>query len=84
MTIQEALTVLQDNHITNSVQMLRRWIRQGKIKATMRSRKEGYLVDLSSLNEFMAQKKAEQIDLTSTPTVTHEAVLLQSFKSALK
>lgn len=73
MTIQEALTILQDNHITNSVQMLRRWIRQGKIKATMRSRKEGYLVDLSSLNEFVAQKKAEQSELTSTPTIPREA-----------
>lgn len=74
MTIQEALAILQDNHITNSVQMLRRWIRQGKIKATLRSRKEGYLIDLTSLNEFVAQKKLEQVELVSTSTPSHESV----------
>jgi len=73
MTIQEALAILQDNHITNSVQMLRRWIRQGKIKATMHSRKEGYLIDLTSLNAFVAKKKEEQDTHVSTLSTAHDS-----------
>lgn len=68
MTIQEALEFLQANHITDSIQMLRRWIRQGKIHATMRSRKEGYLIDRTSLQAFVEKKKEEQDTQLPTPS----------------
>lgn len=57
MNIEEALEVLKKNDVTDSVQMLRRWIRQGKIKAEMESKKTGYVVDSNSLNEFIVTKK---------------------------
>ena len=44
MTTEEALLLLKLDNITTSPQMLRRWIRQGKIKATMKTRKEGYVI----------------------------------------
>ncbi|WP_033790701.1 hypothetical protein [Enterococcus faecalis] len=60
MDLKEALWVLKENDITSSVQMLRRWIRQGKIKATLLSKKEGYIVDPNSLNEFIELKNKEK------------------------
>lgn len=70
MTIHEALDILKDNHITDSIQMLRRWIRQGKIKATMASKKQGYVIDEISLNEFIEKKQA----VGSMQEVTKKAV----------
>lgn len=67
MTIQEALEILKQNQITDSVQMLRRWIRQGKIKATMVSKKQGYLVDTMSLNTFIEKKQAEGLIISPGP-----------------
>ena len=57
MNIHEALVILEENQVTDSVQMLRRWIRQGKIKATMKSKKTGYIVDRESLHAFISIKK---------------------------
>lgn len=59
MNIHEALVILEENQVTDSVQMLRRWIRQGKIKATMKSKKTGYIVDRESLHAFISIKKEE-------------------------
>lgn len=59
MTTEEALLLLKLDNITTSPQMLRRWIRQGKIKATMETRKEGYVIDNQSFYDFLATKKAE-------------------------
>ena len=59
MTTEEALLLLKLDNITTSPQMLRRWIRQGKIKATMETRKEGYVIDNQSFYDFLATKKDE-------------------------
>lgn len=59
MDIKEALEILKENQVTDSVQMLRRWIRQGKIKATMESKKTGYIIDPGSLNAFISTKKGK-------------------------
>jgi DNA helicase HerA-like ATPase len=32
LTVQEAAGFLNDHHITSSEQMIRRWLRQGRIK----------------------------------------------------
>ena len=60
MTTEEALLLLKLDNITTSPQMLRRWIRQGKIKATMNTRKEGYVIDNQSFYDFLNTKKTEQ------------------------
>ena len=80
MNLEEALVILKENHVTDSIQMLRRWIRQGKIEATMGSKKEGYLVNESSLNDFIAVKKkhvnqANREPETIDPRNTYEAGL---------
>ena len=49
MKIAEALDMLEKAGITSSMQMLRRWVRQGKIEATMLSKKQGYEIDENSL-----------------------------------
>src|SRR5699024_138737 len=53
MNIRQAVRYLEEYEITSSEQVLRRWIRQGKIKATMRSKKEGYQVSRGSLQHFI-------------------------------
>ncbi|MFQ7233562.1 MAG: helix-turn-helix domain-containing protein [Enterococcus hulanensis] len=57
MNIDEASDLLEKNGITNSKQMLRRWIRQGKIEATLLSKKQGYQIDEKSLDQFINEKK---------------------------
>lgn len=57
MNLQEALAILKEKQITDSIQMLRRWIRQGKIEASMVSKKEGYIIEENSLNDFIKEKQ---------------------------
>lgn len=69
MNIREAVKYLEKYEITSSEQVLRRWIRQGKIKATMRSKKEGYQVSRGSLQHFIRKRLglsslSEWIDIT--------------------
>jgi hypothetical protein len=61
MNIQQALEILQQEDITSSAQMIRRWIRQGKIKANLSSKKEGYKIDDNSLQAFVIEKKRNNI-----------------------
>lgn len=61
VTLQEALEILKIYNITTSSQMLRRWIRQGKIEATMVSKKEGYVIDRQSLMAFITKKRKEPV-----------------------
>ena len=63
MTLQEALELLKIYNITTSSQMLRRWIRQGKIEATMVSKKEGYVIDYPSLMAFITEKRKEPVKI---------------------
>lgn len=56
VNVKEALTVLEEHRITSSKQMLLRWIRQGKIEATLPSKKEGYMIDVASLESFIKNK----------------------------
>lgn len=61
LTVEQAYQKLYDQGITSSIQVVRRWIRQGKIKAEMNSRKEGYIILQKDLEEFCknyVQKKA--------------------------
>ena len=78
MNIEEALNVLKENQVTDSVQMLRRWIRQGKIKATMVSKKTGYVVDVDSLNTFISDKRIE----INSKFKTYEEDLKDGYKTS--
>ena len=57
---------LKESNVTNSKQMLRRWIRQGKIEATLQSKKEGYEIDPTSLELFIQEKQATMIETPNT------------------
>lgn len=59
MTVEEAMKLLQIYQITNSKQMLYRWIRQGKIEATQLSKRAGYDINSVSLTNFINMKKNE-------------------------
>lgn len=66
MNINEAMGLLEENSITSSKQMLRRWIRQGKIKASIQSKKEGYQIDAASLESFIKEKQNNYQDHLKT------------------
>ncbi|MEI5992320.1 hypothetical protein A5881_003876 [Enterococcus termitis] len=72
MNLQEALEKLEAKSVTTSTQMLRRWIRQGKIKATLPSKKEGYIIDQESLNHFIAVKEQTLKNVNESSTSTEE------------
>jgi len=57
LTISEVLTILEKEGLTSSRQVVLRWIRQGDLPAVQESRKLGYQVTQSDLNEFIARKK---------------------------
>jgi hypothetical protein len=80
MNIQEALDKLEKKSITTSKQMLRRWIRQGKIKATLLSKKKGYIVDSESLDQFIEQKeKIMQSEKDTTSSISLEKMLQKEY-----
>lgn len=62
MNLQDALRVLKENEVTESIQVLRRWVREGKIKGNMISRKEGYVIDRDSLYKFVDIKNEERLE----------------------
>lgn len=53
MDIKQALKKLSEKNVTSSIQVLRRWLRQGKIKAVKESNKGGWNIDKNSLNSFI-------------------------------
>lgn len=61
MNLHQALELLIKEEITESTQMLRRWIRQGKIQATLQSKKAGYQIDEESLKEFIISKNLNKV-----------------------
>ena len=58
MNVKEAFAILKAEGLTSSIQVVRRWIREGKIKATMKGgyHKGGYDIKEEDLEEFMAVK----------------------------
>ena len=57
LNVSEVLTILEKEGLTSSRQVVLRWIRQGDLPAVQESRKLGYQVTQSNLNEFIARKK---------------------------
>lgn len=83
MNTEEALLLLKLDNITTSPQMLRRWIRQGKIKATMTTRKEGYIIDKESFYNFLDSKKTE-LSKTKESLPGYSAGYREGYESAKK
>lgn len=60
-SLEEALIILTEENITKSSQVLRRWLRDGKIEgATIHSKKEGWLIPKDSLLSFVAKNKKKK------------------------
>ena len=57
LNVSEVLTILEKEGFTNSRQVVLRWIRQGDLPAVQESRKIGYQIEQSDLDEFIAKKK---------------------------
>ena len=57
LNVSEVLTILEKEGLTSSRQVVLRWIRQGDLPAVQESRKIGYQVAQSDLDEFIARKK---------------------------
>ena len=57
LTVSEVLSILEKEGLTTSRQVVLRWIRQGDLPAVQETRKEGYQVAQSDLDEFIARKK---------------------------
>ncbi|SDY89200.1 helix-turn-helix domain-containing protein [Thermoactinomyces sp. DSM 45892] len=70
LTVQEATEILNAANITHSSETLKRWIREGKIKATKIqgehspgiNRKEGYHIEEEELNRFIERKNPHYLD----------------------
>ena len=59
LNVSEVLTILEKEGITSSRQVVLRWIRQGDLPAVQESRKIGYQVAQTDLDEFIARKKKQ-------------------------
>lgn len=56
--VHQALKILQEYYITDSIQMVTRWIREGKIKAERSAnRKEGWRIRHDDLFEFIEEHR---------------------------
>lgn len=61
LNVKEATQILSEEAITNSEQIVRRWIREGKLKATRtENRKNGYCIFADDLTEFISKRKPEK------------------------
>jgi hypothetical protein len=68
LTVQEAFHILQQEDITHSIQMVRRWLREGKIKGiSTPNRKEGWHIPKYALNVFIESRETH-IGLKQTIT----------------
>lgn len=57
LTVEEAFHILQREGITNSIQMVRRWLRECKIKGICTpNRKEGWRIPKHELNVFIESR----------------------------
>ena len=52
-TVQEALAILKQYHITSHEESIRRWLREGQIKGQRGSRKKGWVIPQEELWNFI-------------------------------
>jgi len=76
LTVNEAFEVLKKERITNSVQMLRRWLRQGVLKGhRSENRKDGWRIAEKELAQFIAVR---------TPVPDKEVIALREQNKCLQ
>lgn len=56
-TVTEALERLNEEGITKSEQVVRRWLRSGKLKGEQISRKKGWQIEKEDLEAFIRVRK---------------------------
>ena len=72
LNVSEVLTMLEKEGLTSSRQVVLRWIRQGDLPAVQESRKTGYQIEQSDLDEFIARKKETAVGTESTEQTTDD------------
>lgn len=61
MKIDEVVTYLAERSLKSNPETVRRWIRSGKLEATLTSRKAGYDVSVPALESFIAKNDWRRI-----------------------
>ena len=79
MNTTQALKRLEQAGVTSSLQMLRRWLRQGKIDAVLLSNKEGYQINEQSLEEFIVRKQF----LDTEDPLQHQLAYKQGYQAGV-
>ena len=72
LNVSEVLTILEKEGLTSSRQVVLRWIRQGDLPAVQKTRKEGYQIEQSDLDEFTAKKKEAAASTESVEQTTSD------------
>lgn len=63
MNTEQAFDKLKEAGVTDSIQTVRRWLRDGVIKATRsENRKAGYIIDQEALKEFINERTGRDKD----------------------
>jgi hypothetical protein len=62
--IHEALKILKDHYVTDSLQMVSRWIREGALYGERSTnRKDGWLITQRDLDEFISERMPGMVEL---------------------
>ena len=72
LNVSEVLNILEKEGLTSSRQVVLRWIRQGDLPAVQESRKTGYQVNQTDLDEFIARKKESAANTESVEQTTDD------------
>lgn len=84
MKVEQALEIMKKEGITSSKQMVWRWIKQGKIRATLTSKKQGYEIDAESLQQFISQKKTAVKDRRRSDEAAFQEGYDQGYQAGFK
>lgn len=82
LNVSEVLTILEKEGLTTSRQVVLRWIRKGDLPAVQKTRKLGYQVTQSDLNEFIARKKESAANTESAEQTTDD--FRSGYQAAIK
>ena len=72
LTVSEVLNILEKEGLTSSRQVVLRWIRQGDLPAVQESRKTGYQVNRTDLDDFISKKKEAATSTESAEQITND------------
>ena len=72
LNVSEVVTILEKEGLTSSRQVVLRWIRQGDLPAVQESRKIGYQIEQSDLDDFIAKKKEAATSTESAEQITDD------------